>query len=187
MPYIVSTNNQTYHVAIDEDRHQLSLDEEHYTIDWRQLASLVADAKGNVAEGGQYSLLIGDQSYDIFARRITKADEKQSETFEILFAGHRFEVKIEDERTRLLSGRAASGATTGEATVNAPMPGLVVGVPLESGETVAAGQTVVVLEAMKMENDLASPIAGVLKEVRVTKGQTVDQGEVLVVISSEGD
>ncbi|HCI78683.1 MAG TPA: acetyl-CoA carboxylase biotin carboxyl carrier protein subunit, partial [Ktedonobacter sp.] len=48
-------------------------------------------------------------------------------------------------------------------------------------------QTVVVLEAMKMENDLASPIAGILKEVRVSKGQTVDQGEVLVVISSEAD
>lgn len=187
MPYIVSTNNQTYHVTIDEERRQLSLDEGSFAIDWRQLASLVADAKGNVAEGGQYSLLIGEQSYDIFARRITKPDEKQGQTYEILFAGRRFEVKVEDERTRLLAGRAASGSTTGEATVNAPMPGLVVGVPLEPGASVAAGQTVVVLEAMKMENDLASPIGGVLKDVRVTKGQTVDQGEVLVVIASERD
>ena len=186
MPYIVSMNNKSYHVDIDEDRHQLSLDEGQYAIDWRQLASLVADAKGNLAEGGRYSLLIGDQSYDVFARRITKADEKQSQSYELLFAGQRFEVKVEDERTRLLAGQAATSATTGEATVNAPMPGLVVGVPLEPGATVAAGQTVVVLEAMKMENDLASPIAGVLKEVRVTKGQTVDQGEVMVVISSEG-
>ena len=187
MPYIVSTNNQTYHVEIDEDHRQLSLDEGTYAIDWRQLASLVADAKGNIAEGGQYSLLIGDQSYDIFARRITGANDKQGETYEILFAGHRFEVKVEDERTRLLAGRAASSAASGDASVNAPMPGLVVGVPLEPGATVAAGQTVVVLEAMKMENDLASPIAGVLKEVRVSRGQTVDQGEVLVVISSERD
>jgi len=184
MPYIVSTNNQTYHVDIDEDRHQVSLEGVNHTIDWRQLASLVADAKGNVAEGGRFSLLIGDQSYDIYARRITKSDERQSQTYEILFAGHRFEVKVEDERTRLLSGRAAASATTSEATVNAPMPGLVVGVPLDVGATVAAGQTVVVLEAMKMENDLASPIAGVLKEVRVTKGQTVDQGEVLVIINA---
>lgn len=187
MPYIVSTNSQTYHVDIDEDRRQLSLEGVNHTVDWRQLASLVADAKGNIAEGGRFSLLIGDQSYDIFARRVTKADEKQSQTYEILFAGHRFEVKVEDERTRLLAGRASAGAMAGEATVNAPMPGLVVGVPLEVGATVAAGQTVVVLEAMKMENDLASPIAGVLTEVRVTRGQTVDQGEVLVVISSERD
>ena len=186
MPYIVSTNNQSYHVDIDEDRHSLALDEGQYVIDWQQLASLVADAKGTIAEGGQFSLLIGDQSYDVFARRITKADEKQSQSYEILFASHRFEVKVEDERTRLLSGRAATSATTSEATVNAPMPGLVVGVPLEPGATIAAGQTVVVLEAMKMENDLASPIAGVLKEVRVTKGQTVDQGEVLVVINAVG-
>jgi len=58
-------------------------------------------------------------------------------------------------------------------------------VPLEPGAQVARGQTVVILEAMKMENDLASPIAGRVKEVRVSKGQTVNQGDVLVVVSGE--
>ena len=187
MPYIASINNQSFSVNIDEERHRATLEEGEHSIDWRQIASLAADAKGITAEGGRYSLLIGDESYDIFARRITKAEEKQSQTYEILFAGHRFEVKIEDERTRLLSGMAKSSSVANEATVNAPMPGLVVGIPLEQGATVTAGQTVVVLEAMKMENDLASPIAGVVKDVRVTRGQTVDQGEVLVVVSASED
>jgi biotin carboxyl carrier protein len=185
MPYIVTIHNQSYSIDRDEDQRSITLDGTQYPVDWKQLASLVADAKGNVAEGGQYSLLVGDQSYDLFARRITKAGERQGETYEILVAGQRFEVNVEDERTRLLAGRAKSGADAGAATVNAPMPGLVVGVPFDAGASVAAGQTVVVLEAMKMENDLSSPIAGVLKEVRVTKGQTVDQGEVLVVIEAE--
>ncbi len=73
----------------------------------------------------------------------------------------------------------------GNALVRAPMPGLVLGIPLEIGTRVARGQTVVVLEAMKMENDLASPTAGTLEEVRVSKGQTVNQGDILVVISAE--
>ena len=67
----------------------------------------------------------------------------------------------------------------------APMPGLVVGIPLAVGTDVTRGQAVIVLEAMKMENDLPSPIAGTIKEVRVDRGQTVNQGDVLVVISAE--
>jgi biotin carboxyl carrier protein len=65
------------------------------------------------------------------------------------------------------------------------MPGLVIGVPVEIGSNVTQGQTVVVLEAMKMENDLAAPRAGTIKEIKVSKGQTVNQGDVLVVISGE--
>jgi biotin carboxyl carrier protein len=64
------------------------------------------------------------------------------------------------------------------------MPGLVVNVLVQPGDIVTQNQTVVVLEAMKMENDLPAPVAGMVKEVRVSKGQTVDQGEVLIVISA---
>ncbi len=186
MPYIVSINKQIYHVDTGEEGQQIvTLEGAGHDIDWRQIAPLAADAKGSVSKGGRYSLLIAGKSYDVFARRITKPDEKNSETYEIQLSGQRFEVKVEDERAKLLAGLAKSGATTGEATVNAPMPGLVVGIPLGQGATVSSGQTVVVLEAMKMENDLSSPIAGVIKEIRVNKGQTVDQGEVLVVVTAE--
>jgi len=68
--------------------------------------------------------------------------------------------------------------------VRAPMPGLVLGLPISAGSDVERGQTVVILEAMKMENDLAAPISGKIKEIRVNKGQTVNQGDVLVVVSA---
>ncbi|MBV8823188.1 MAG: acetyl-CoA carboxylase biotin carboxyl carrier protein subunit, partial [Ktedonobacteraceae bacterium] len=110
----------------------------------------------------------------------------EKQTYEISFAGQHFEVKVEDERNKLLTELVKSGASIGEAVVCAPMPGLVIDVPVEQGAAVTAGQTLVVLEAMKMENDLSSPIAGTIQELRVTKGQTVDEGEVLLVVTQKG-
>ncbi len=185
MAYITTVNKQTYRIDTGEEGQQsVTLDGVTRAIDWQFIAPLSADSKGIVSEGGLYSLIIEGKSYEIFARRVTKADQKGSETYEIQVADQRFEVNVEDERAKLLAGLARSTATTGEASVQAPMPGLVVSVPQEQGATVEAGQTVVVLEAMKMENDLSSPIAGTVKEIRVNKGQTVDQGEVLVVITA---
>ena len=187
MPYISSIQDQSYRVDTGEQtpEREITIDEVPIKIDWRAIAPLAADAKGQVGAGGRFSLLIGGRSYEVFARRIVKPDEDGSQTYEIQFAGQRFEVQIEDERAKTLASSAKSAHDTGDAKVRAPMPGLVIGVPLEVGSKVERGQTVVVLEAMKMENDLAAPKAGTLKEVKVGKGQTVNQGDVLVVISGE--
>jgi biotin carboxyl carrier protein len=186
MAYITTINQQTHRVDTGENgpQNQVTLDNVTYPIDWRQLAPLAADAKGNIPSGGRYSLLIAGKTYDIFACRITRPDQKESETYEILLAGQRFEVQVEDERVRLLASLTATGPHSSTATVHAPMPGLVISLPVEPGATVTTGQTVVVLEAMKMENDLSSPISGTIQEIRVTQGQTVDQGEALIIISA---
>jgi|SRR5579863_593441 len=187
MPYISTNKDKAYRIDTGEAtaQREVVIDGASYSIDWRPIAPLAADAKGRISTGGQYSLIIDGRSYEIFARRIVKPDEESSQTYEIHFAGQRFEVQVEDEREKALAGAARALHETGEARLRAPMPGLVIGVPFEVGATVARGQTVIVLEAMKMENDLAAPQAGKIKEVRVSKGQTVNQGEVLVVISGE--
>jgi biotin carboxyl carrier protein len=187
MAYIATVNGHGYHINVDGNGQpsSITLEGQAHAIDWRQIAQLAVDARKNASAGGHYSLIIAGASYDVFARCITRPDQKDSQTFEIQFAGQRFEIRVEDERTRLLTGRVRGTAGAGEATVQAPMPGLVVGVPIEQGAKVEQGQTVVVLEAMKMENDLSSPISGTVKEVRVSKGQTVDQNEVLIVIGGE--
>src|SRR5207253_481239 len=105
--------------------------------------------------------------------------------FEVLIAGQRFEITVEDEREKVLAGSIQSAHESEEAMVRAPMPGLVLRLPMDPGSNVEKGQTVVILEAMKMENDLASPISGKVKEIRVSTGQTVNQGDVLVVVSAE--
>jgi len=83
-----------------------------------------------------------------------------------------------------LRGAHAAGAhdNGGRAQINAPMPGKVVRVLVEAGQVVEAGEGVVVVEAMKMQNELKSPKAGTVAEVRVEPGATVNAGDVLVVI-----
>jgi pyruvate carboxylase subunit B len=96
-------------------------------------------------------------------------------------SGDRWDAEVLDERTRhIRSLTAGANATRGPATVRAPMPGLVVRVLVEAGQEVPAGAGIVVLEAMKMENELRAPAAGVVKGVRVAAGEPVEKGQVLV-------
>ncbi len=177
------------HYALTAEQHeqqrQVTLDDAIHTIDWRRIAALVGDEQEGISNGGHYNLIIEGRSYEIYARRLAKPEGKEGRTYAIQLAGQYFEVTIEDERTRLLTGITHAGAASNVAKISAPMPGLVLQVPLEAGSEVTDGQTIVVLEAMKMENDLTSPIAGTIKEVRVSPGQTVEQGQLLAIIEGE--
>jgi biotin carboxyl carrier protein len=187
MAYISSIREKSYKLEADENDQprQIVLDSIPLSIDWCQIAPLAADAKGHVAQGGRYTLLMGGKSYEVFARLLTREDEEEGLTYEVLVADQRFEVHVEDERERALIGSLKSSQTTGEITVRAPMPGLVLNVLKEVGARVERGEIVAVLEAMKMENDLAAPHGGTTKEVRVGKGQTVNQGDILLIITSD--
>ncbi len=187
MAYISSISEKQYTIETTENGQQreITIDGQTHQIDWQQIAPLATDAKGHIAQGGRYTLLLEGRSYEVFARRLQKPDETEGATYEILLAGQRFEVHVEDERERALLGSLASSHETGEIKVRAPMPGLVLNVVKQPGERVERSETVVVLEAMKMENDLATPHGGTVKEVLVRKGQTVNQGDVLVVISGD--
>jgi biotin carboxyl carrier protein len=95
--------------------------------------------------------------------------------------GERREIGVLDERTRHIQGlvRLAEPAAQG-AVIRAPMPGLVLRLPVVVGDTVAAGQGVLVLEAMKMENELKAPVPGVVASIAVQSGQAVEKGQVLL-------
>src|SRR5205823_2737359 len=93
-----------------ENKHQrdIRLEGTTQSIDWRQIAPLVADTKGQASEGGQYSLIIGGKSYQVFARRLDTPEEKDGNTYEIQVAGQRFEVSVEDEHERAIKESIAS-------------------------------------------------------------------------------
>jgi acetyl/propionyl-CoA carboxylase alpha subunit len=101
-------------------------------------------------------------------------------------------VIIDDTRVHLTirralpipSRRAVASESTDRIEVRAPMPGLVVALPRHAGEPVAAGDTVAVVEAMKMQIDVPSPARGRLEDVRATPGQEVGGGQVLAVIQT---
>jgi biotin carboxyl carrier protein len=101
-------------------------------------------------------------------------------------AGERFEVEVLDERARHIRSLAATGDQRRKAEVlRAPMPGMVVRIDARPGETVSAGAGLVVLEAMKMENELKAAAGGRVKAVRVNPGEAVEKGQVLVEFDSE--
>ncbi|GAW28689.1 biotin/lipoyl-containing protein [Carboxydocella sp. ULO1] len=81
-----------------------------------------------------------------------------------------------------MAAPAAAPVATGKGQVTAPMPGVIKGVKVKPGDKVDAGQVLVILEAMKMENEIAAKQAGTVKEVLVSEGQNVGMNEVLVVI-----
>lgn len=84
-------------------------------------------------------------------------------------------------KTPIATKPAAVPAATG-AKVTCPLPGTVIAIKVKEGETVSAGQTLVVLEAMKMENNIDAERGGVVKQVLVSAGATVMEGDVLIVI-----
>ncbi|HXE58156.1 MAG TPA: biotin/lipoyl-containing protein [Gemmatimonadales bacterium] len=95
--------------------------------------------------------------------------------------GERREVEVLDERARHIRNLTGGGPSRrGAGALRAPMPGLVVRVAVTEGQSVAAGAGVVVLEAMKMENELKTAGPGVVKAVRVKPGEAVEKGQVLV-------
>jgi biotin carboxyl carrier protein len=95
--------------------------------------------------------------------------------------GERWEMEVLDERTRHIRSLAGAGDQRRAAGVlKAPMPGLVVRVQVEPGQPVEAGSPLVVLEAMKMENELKASAPSVVKVVRVAPGETVEKGQVLI-------
>jgi biotin carboxyl carrier protein len=185
MAYISSVAEKSYTIDIGENspQREIRIDEKRFDIDWRQIATPATSPQLQSNIGGRYSLLIAGKSYEILAHRVIKPDVTGYH-YEVVVAGQRFEITVEDEREKTLAGSIHGAHESGEAMVRAPMPGLVLGLPMDPGAIVERGQTVVILEAMKMENDLASPISGKVKEIKVSKGQTVNQGDVLVVVSA---
>jgi biotin carboxyl carrier protein len=105
---------------------------------------------------------------------------------EVVVGGWRFEIAVEDARLADLRAQAssdrASAAHHGPTAVRAIIPGRVVSVGVTAGDAVTAGQRLLAVEAMKMENELRSPRDGVVERVEVAVGQTVELGDALVVI-----
>lgn len=99
----------------------------------------------------------------------------------VLVAGERIAYRIDDPRS-LKARRARAGGSDGPKAIKAAMPGRVVRVLAKKGEQVEAHEGVVVIEAMKMQNELKSPKAGKIAELRVKPGDTVVAGDVLAVV-----
>ncbi len=123
-----------------------------------------------------YSLLVNGKSYEAYVY----PDEAG---WQVLLFGHAYRVRVEDERERRLRAHMVS-RTGGESefVLRAPMPGLIVAVPVQEGQEVQVGDTLVILESMKMQNELKSPRAGRVSRLRVQAGETVEPKQILLTL-----
>ena len=124
---------------------------------------------------GEYLLLRGTAVYKCRVRN------KDSQSFEATLGGQSHEIRVTDPK-RLLRGHSAAGHDHGSAEIVSPMPGKVVRVLVEAGAKVEAGAGIIVVEAMKMQNEMKAPKAGVVVSINAEAGATVNAGDVLAVI-----
>jgi len=168
MKYFVSLRSRTYEIDVGGGR---------VTVDGEAFEAHLAAVPGTPL----YHLLLAGNSWTVAAQSL---DGTAPLRWALGAVGERFEVDAVDDRTRQIQALTGRGRTpTGGGVVKAPMPGLVVRVEVTVGQRVEAGAGLVVVEAMKMENELRAPRSGVVETVHVAAGQTVDKGASLVTLS----
>jgi biotin carboxyl carrier protein len=166
MKYVVQLNDERKTVSLDAD--EISYEDEP------RVHAELSDIEGSPVR----MVKIGTHVYRVVAQ---KRDGRGRYTLWV--DGYRFEIEALDERTRTIRDTsAATAAPTGPAPVRAPMPGLIVRVNVQVGDVVEAGQGVVVMEAMKMENELRATAAGRVKSIEVAPGAAVEKGTLLVAL-----
>lgn len=163
-------------------KYYATIDEQTSEIEINQKGELCIDGKCEAVDfqriGGSsvYSLLLRNASYEALV-------EARDDCYEVLVQGTLYRIRVQDERMRRLAQAARGFAPpSGEIAIRAPIPGLIVAVPVENGQAIEEGEVLVILESMKMENELKAPRAGVVSQVRVQSGQSVEQHETLVAI-----
>lgn len=164
-------------------KYYTTIDDKTFEIEINQLGELCIDGECEAVDfqsiGGSsiYSLLLGNVSYEALV-------EARDDHYEVLVQGTLYRVDVQDERMRRLAQAARGFAPpSGEIAIKAPMPGLIVDVPVQEGQAIEEGSVLVVLESMKMENELKAPRGGIVSQVRVQSGQSVEQHETLVAIT----
>lgn len=137
----------------------------------------LAPVHANVDTGeGLYSLLADGKSYQLYV-------ERREDRYRVVLWRHRFEMRVLTEREwRLQKVAPKQNALGGVMTIQAPMPGLVKSVIAAEGDEVAAGARLIVLEAMKMENDITAPRVGKIAKIHVEAGTIVEGGKPLVTL-----
>jgi biotin carboxyl carrier protein len=139
-----------------------------------ELEGETCEVDGRRVGEGLWSLVIDGDS--------TAVDVSEEDgVFVVQVDGESYQIRVEEESRYIIRTRGGT-ASTGGQVLKAPMPGRVVLVEVAVGAQVAPGDGLIVLEAMKMENEFKATTAGTVKEIRVQAGQAVNPGDVLVVI-----
>jgi biotin carboxyl carrier protein len=164
-----------YIVMVNGERVEVARDGEGIRLGEKLVRAHLADVEGTPIR----VVTIGDDVHRVVVQRGAGRGQ-----YVLWIDGYRYDVEALDERTRAIRDLSSSGAhASGPAPLVAPMPGLIVRVNVQVGDPVQPGAPIVVMEAMKMENELRAQRAGVVSAVRVQPGAAVEKGAVLVELS----
>jgi biotin carboxyl carrier protein len=164
MKYITTIDDKQFTVEIIDEKH-VTVDGKVYEIDFESVSGQPV-----------YSLIVDGRSHESY---IYQGDDN----WQVLMRGRLYPVTVEDEREKRLRAAAGGGvAETGEFHLRAPMPGLVVAIPVTEGQSIKRGQVILILESMKMQNELKAPRDGTVGRIRVRPGESVEQKQTLLSV-----
>jgi len=164
MKYITTVDGKEYLIEI--------VDEKHIRIGDRLLEVDFESVSGQPV----FSIILDGKSYESF---ISESDEG----WQVLMRGKQYQITVEDEREKRLKVAAGGGVVEGgEFNLKAPMPGLVVAIPVSEGQEIKKGDVLIILESMKMQNELKSPKDGIVERIRVKAGESVEQKQALLSV-----
>ena len=153
------------------DIYHMTLDGHAYDVDARRMPSQIV------------SMLLDNKSYDVDLERIAKRSDTLDGRVHVRVRGRvlRFEM-LDERRLKMKEAQGFRMEVGGVASIDSPMPGKVIKILANEGDVVKAGQGVIVVEAMKMENEIKSPKDGVVKEIKVKEGDAVEAGARMALI-----
>ena len=161
-----------YRVTVGDAEVDVDLDGDVISVDGKRSVAHLNEVEGTPVR----MVTIGDEVHRVVARRgVTRG------RYTLWLDGFRYEVEALDERTRTIRALAGAGKeASGPAPLVAPMPGMIIRISVEVGDIVQAGQGLIVMEAMKMENELRAGSAGRVKAILAREGTAVEKGAILL-------
>lgn len=164
MKYVTTIDNKEFEIEVVDERH-IRIGDRLLEVDFESVSGQPV-----------FSLILDGKSYESFVYQ-------GEEDWDVLLRGRQYQAKVVDEREKRLKEAAGGGVVEGgEFHLKAPMPGLVVAVLIEEGQEVKKGQVMLILESMKMQNELKAPRDGVMGRVRVKAGESVEQRQTLLSV-----
>ncbi len=146
---------------------------------------------------GRYRVVAGEQVWDVDARltaqgissliidgvsHVADVEDHAGECV-VDIGGETYTIQVEEHTRHIIRTRGGAAGGGSAQTLKAPLPGKITHVAVQAGDAVTAGQSLLVIEAMKMENEMKAAAAGTVREVQVAAGQAVNAGDVLIVIA----
>lgn len=161
---------------LNNEKHEISLKQTGENVS-AEVDGRAYELEASEVEPNVYLLKHANKIYQIFVA----PNEKPNEPFAVTVGNNNFEIKLIDPK-RMRSAAGAGENADGAAEIKTAMPGKVVRVLTEAGAEIKAGDGVIIVEAMKMQNEMKSPKDGTVKEIRFAEGATVNAGDILAVI-----